>query len=365
MKLVLFSDLHLDTVFAWTEDVGVARKFRDALRAALLKTLQLAKSTGADAILCAGDLYEHDRFSPDTQAFLSRCFAEVDLPVVIAPGNHDWYGPSSIYRSARWTPNVHIFSTSRLEPLELADGLTLWGAAHCAPAGTEGFLRDFRVDRGGVNLALFHGSERSFLAQQGDKKMPHAPFDAEEIERAGLQHAFVGHYHCPRDGQWHTYPGNPEFLSFGETGKRGPVVITIHPDGTIERERHIVAAMKVHDILVDISGCSDRQDVIDRVEKEIAGLDGIARITLSGEMAAEIDIRTSDLKEIRSSLETCIIRLSDLRVAYDFLAMEKEPTVRGQFVRDVLATSLGEEERRRIIVTGLRALEGRDDLEVA
>ncbi|HYX29584.1 MAG TPA: metallophosphoesterase [Pyrinomonadaceae bacterium] len=365
MKLVLFSDLHLDTVFAWTEDVGVARKFRDALRAALLKTLQLAKSTEAHAILCAGDLYEHDRFSPDTQAFLSRSFAEADLPVVIAPGNHDWYGPASIYRSARWAPNVHIFSTSRLEPLELADGLTLWGAAHCAPAGTEGFLRDFRVNRGGVNLALFHGSERSFLAQQGDKKMPHAPFDAQEIERAGLQHAFVGHYHCPRDGEWHTYPGNPEFLSFGETGERGPVVVTIHPDGTIERERHHVAAMKVHDIVVDVTGCSDRQDVLDRVEKQIAGLDGIARITLTGEMAAEVDLRLNDLKEIHSSLETSIVRLSNLRVAYDFLAIQKAPTVRGQFVRDVLAASLDEVEQQRILVTGLRALDGRDDLEVA
>jgi DNA repair exonuclease SbcCD nuclease subunit len=248
--------------------------------------------------------------------------------------------------------------------LELADGLTLWGAAHCAPAGTEGFLTDFRVNRRGVNVALFHGSERSFLAQQGDKKMPHAPFDAEEIERAGLQHAFVGHYHCPRDGQWHTYPGNPEFLSFGETGIRGPVVVTIHSNGTIERERYRVAAMRVHDIVVDVTGCRDRQGVLDCVEKQIAGLDGIARITLSGEMAVEVDVRINDLKEIHSSLETSIVRLRNLRVAYDFLAIQKEPTVRGQFVRDVLAASLGEVEKQRVLVTGLRALDGRDDLEV-
>lgn len=365
MKLVLFSDLHLDTTFAWTEDPDVARKCRDALRAALLKILEIAKSTSVDAILCAGDLYEHDRFSPDTEAFLCRCFAEIELPVFIAPGNHDWYGPASIYRGARWSPNVHIFSKTSLEPVELTEGLTLWGAAHCAPAGTDGFLKDFHVNRAGINLAVFHGSERSFLAQQGERKMLHAPFDAEEIGRAGLQHAFVGHYHCPRDGQWHTYPGNPEFLSFGETGQRGPVVVTINSDGTIQRERHSVAAMKVHDVMVDVTGCSDRQDVIDRAEKEITGMEGIARITLTGEMATEMDIRANDLKEISSLLEASIVRMGDLRVAYDFPAIGKEPTVRGQFVRDVLAASLPEQERRRILITGLRALDGRDDLEVA
>src|SRR5207247_10073443 len=120
-----YSEFKLDTFFAWAEDVGVPRKFRDALRAAAVKTLQLAKSTGADAILCAGDLYEHDRFSPDTQAFLFRCFAEVGLPVVIAPGNHDCYGPTSIYRSTKWTPNVHVFSTSMMDAFDLADDVPL------------------------------------------------------------------------------------------------------------------------------------------------------------------------------------------------------------------------------------------------
>ena len=97
-------------------------------------------------------------------------------------------------------------------------GRTLWGGAHCASAGTENFLQGFRVGRSGIHLGLFHGSERSGLREQGEGKLPHAPFDSEDIERAGLHHAFVGHYHAPRDAARHTYPGNPEPLAFG-----GPV----------------------------------------------------------------------------------------------------------------------------------------------
>jgi hypothetical protein len=46
------------------------------------------------------------------------------------------------------------------------------------------------------------------------------------------------------------------------------------------------------------------------------------------------------------------------------MGVAQEPTVRGQFVRDVQASELTPEERQRIIVTGLRALDGRYDLEV-
>ncbi len=59
-------------------------------------------------------------------------------------------------------------------------------------------------------------------------------------------------------------------------------------------------------------------------------------------------------------------RLGSLSVAYDFDQLETEPTVRGQFVRDVRqAEELDDETKRRVLVTGLRALDGRaKELEV-
>jgi len=71
---------------------------------------------------------------------VAKAFADVDLPVYLAPGNHDWYGPESLYRLANWSPNVHLFTQDHLVPVNLADGLILWGAAHRAPANTDGFF---------------------------------------------------------------------------------------------------------------------------------------------------------------------------------------------------------------------------------
>ncbi len=214
MRLLLFSDLHLEAGFAWAStEIGRAR--RRALRDCLRAITSLAVTLNVDALCCAGDLYEQDRFRPDTGHFLRDCFAAVDpIPVFLAPGNHDWLGPASLYRQTQWTSNVHLFEEERLTPVPLADGLTLWGAAHHSPANARGFLDGFRVDREGVNLALFHGSEQgSFAFQDEDNtKKPHAPFQVEQIREAGLHHALLGHFHKPRDEKDHTYPGNPEPL---------------------------------------------------------------------------------------------------------------------------------------------------------
>jgi hypothetical protein len=371
MKLVLFSDLHLDTQFAWLGSRDVARHRREALRRALQRIVELTEKEGADALLCGGDLYEHERFTPDTAAFLQHTFGALNpIRVFLAPGNHDWYGPGSLYRRVAWSNNVRIFSGARLEPFPLADGLTLWGAAHHAPAGTGDFLRGFRVDRGGVHVALFHASEASGLREQGSDKNPHAPFEAEELEQAGLDHAFLGHYHVPHDAERFTYPGNPEPLAFGETGTRGAVVIELGADGAVARRRVVVATTRLHDVQLDVTGCRSRGEVGERVSEALRGLNGIARVTLGGELGPDVELVPGDLNAMarsasgEGSVEAVLLRFGDLRPGYDLAAIRDEPTVRGQFVRDVFEAELGEDERRRVLVTGLRALDGRDDLEV-
>lgn len=367
MRVLHFADLHLDTQFQWAPR-DVARARRQALRNTLLRICKLANEQRVDVLTCGGDLYEHERFTPDTAEFLRATFADLDpLPVFLAPGNHDWFGPSSLYRQGNWSPNVHIFDTPVLTPVSLDEGLTLWGAAHCAPANTPGFLDGFRVDRGGVHLALFHGSEQGELSFQEPSKVPHAPFRAEQVRLAGLDHALVGHFHQPADGREHTYPGNPDPLTFGETGLRGAVLVTVRDDGTVSRERHAVAASQVSDVEVDLTGVTHSGQVAQRVIDGLASRSGTVRVTLLGDIGPDVDLRLQDLANLPlPHIDAVVSRLGSISVAYDFDRIKGEQTVRGQFVRDVLnADNLSEEQRQRVLVTGLRALDGRsDELEV-
>jgi DNA repair exonuclease SbcCD nuclease subunit len=361
VRLLHFADLHLDTPFRWA-GAERARRRRHALRTTLRRIVDLAHSCRVDAVLCAGDLYEQDSFTPDTAAFVVDAFERLaPIPVYVAPGNHDWLGPESLYRQVRWPAHVHVFDADRLAPVPLAPGITLWGAAHLGPAGTRGFLRGASVDGPGIHLALFHGAEYT----GGGEADPHAPFTAGELPEAGIHHAFCGHYHAPRDAPHHTYPGNPDPLTFGETGERGVVLATVGGDGSLSRERRRVASSLVHDIALDVSGCATGDDVRELVAGRLRGLAGDARVTLRGELQAGAEVQDVDVGEAAPWMDAVVPNLSRLGVAYDLEAIGREPTVRGEFVRALTAAAeLDPSTRRQVLITGLRALDGRTDLEV-
>jgi DNA repair exonuclease SbcCD nuclease subunit len=185
------------------------------------------------------------------------------------------------------------------------------------------------------------------------------------VGAAGLHHALVGHFHTPHDGPRHTYPGNPEPLTFGESGDRGAVLITVDEHGGVRRERHPVAVGEVSDVVVDLTGVAHSGEVRDRVAAALAARRGTVRVTLVGEILPEVDLDLADLHEVAPHLDALVPRLGALGVGYEFDRLAEEQTVRGQFVRDVRAAdNLDDEQRRRVLVTGLRALEGRTDLAV-
>ncbi len=369
MKLLHFSDLHLDVPFAWANPEAGRRRRRNR-RETLTRILALAEEEAVDAVLSGGDLFEHDRVGPDTLEFLRASFERSTRRIVLAPGNHDWYGPGSPYATLGWSANVHVFSESQLAPLALADGLTLWGAAHRAPANTDGFFATFRPDRGGIHLALAHASERGALGWQDAGKQPHAPFEAAELEAAGLHHAFLGHFHLPRDHARYTYPGNPDPLEFGERAGRdgelrGVVLAEIGADGAVQRERRSVAVSEVHDLEVMVDGAEHSDDLRASLDAQLAALSGSVRVSLVGELGHGVMLDLRELSHQPEHLDGLVLRTTGIRYAHDLDRIREEQTVRGQFVRDVEAEVADPGLQRRVLTTGLRALDGRSDLEVA
>jgi hypothetical protein len=73
----------------------------------------------------------------------------------------------------------------------------------------------------------------------------------------------------------------------------------------------------------------------------------------------------ADLARVAPWLDAVVVRPGALSVAYDIEAITSEATVRGAFVRDVLDSDHPEELKQKVVVTGLRALEGRTDLAAA
>ena len=129
IKLLHAADLHLDSPFAGLPPEQAAARRLQARQ--LLELLpRLCRRAGCRLVLLAGDLFDTGAVYRDTVDQLRQALAECPAQVFIAPGNHDPMGPDSPYRRYSWPSQVHIFTSSQIETLDLGD-CTVSGAAFC------------------------------------------------------------------------------------------------------------------------------------------------------------------------------------------------------------------------------------------
>jgi DNA repair protein SbcD/Mre11 len=373
-RVLHISDIHLERSFASMGCYGdLARRRREGLRWALRRAGEAALTAQCDAVTIGGDLYEHDRANADTGAFLSKLFGSWEMPVFIAPGNHDPYMRGSLYASVEWSPNVHIFSAPEFESVEISEGFTLWGLGHDQHSWDGDPLDMRRIELPGQHIALFHGSDLGFLPEG---KSPHAPFHAPSIKKRGFSVALCGHYHSRRcDTRLGlVYPGTPEPLAFDEAGTRGPVVVDIDDDGSVVMtplHLNMWNAVSVQCDLTDASTSADASElVIDAAKTATAGLDPtltLLRVQLDGatSFSTTLDAKTVE-HQIRDAWGLASVQVIDkTEIALNAKAISKEPSVRGEFARMMLEEIAGSDHDQQTAEDALRyGLEALSGVEV-
>jgi len=348
----------------------VARLRREELRTALKNIIGKAAELGVNAITVGGDLYEHDRVSSDTVNFLRAQFAAAaPLPILIAPGNHDPFLPSSPYRLNDWPTNVFIFSDTELTPKPLDTGITLWGAAHNSPSFRRNLFENFKTPENGTHLALLHASDITCVPSG---KETHCPFSRDQIAQTGISFALLGHYHksslFPQIKPLYGYPGSPEPLGFDEDGPHHILLVEI--DGKVVNPRLIpINVVDYHTIAIDTSEATSIENIKQSVKNTIAHEHlnkSLVRVFLKGILNPDVSINL-----VKSIVDDCheacrFMEVEDHTIApYDIETLKDERTVRGAFVRKISAyldVCSAEEKRigEQALIFGLRALDGKE-----
>jgi hypothetical protein len=161
----------------------------------------------------------------------------------------------------------------------------------------------------------------------------------------------------------HTYSGAPIAHELGNGVSGAAVLVTLADDGTIERELIELSSPALHDVEVDLTGAKSARDAVKRAGTHLAECSGIVRLRLTGRVVPDIVLQRDDFVRLVPSADELLLDW-EAEVDVDLDELAEEQTVRGQFVRDVLASrSLSDERQQRVLLTGLRALAGSDVLE--
>ena len=249
LKIIHGADFHLDSPFSGLTPERAAQR-RGEQRELLDRLADLARKKNADLVLLAGDLLDSERFYRETAQALSSALAAIPCPVFISPGNHDFFGPRSVWSALDWPDNVHIFSSCQLESVELP-GCTLWGRAFTGAHQTDSPLEGLSVpDDGRLHIACLHGA----VGPGGD----YGPIPAADIAASGLDYLALGHVHqfsgLQREGKtWWAYPGCPEGRGFDELGEKGVLYVEAEP-GNVTVQFVPLAKWRYEIITADVTG---------------------------------------------------------------------------------------------------------------
>jgi DNA repair exonuclease SbcCD nuclease subunit len=360
LTIIHAADVHLDRAFTESGLRMTGRDRRRRLWEALSRIVDLAQE--ADALCIAGDLYEHEHITRDTQQGLVHLFGDLECPVLLLPGNHDPYVPGSVYERTDWPANVHVFGRSEPELVELTDDIVVWGIAYTGRELRPEVVRRFRAPNDGrTHLLLLHASViGGFVGAEGD----HCPVTTEELAATGAHFVMLGHHHAGRSFEQACYPGSPEPLGWGERGLHAVNRLGVG-EGRVASELQPINRLSFEERELDVTGFASSAEVEQSLRAKLAGLANSGRsvrVVLRGETAPTCEVRADQLTARCGEGLAGLDLRDETVIAFDLEAIAEEETVRGRFVRDLLERANGQFEDETLYLdaarAGLRALNG-------
>ena len=262
IRLLVSADIHLGSpirsVALRNPDLG--DRLRQASRDTFAEIVDLAILEQVDALVLAGDIFDNGYPDLKSRAFLIAQLArasEAGVPSVLIRGNHDALLDHRAHGDLG--PNIHLLHKGA-PTVEIGDaafhGLS-FDAAHVAKS----FLPDYPGPVPGKrNVGLMH---TSLDGAQGHD--PYAPCAEQDLMAHGYDLWCLGHIHAPFervDGPvLAVMPGIPQPRHFGERNG-GTVTFVSLGEGAPQFERRAVGSLSFSERALDLSACSDQQEVL-------------------------------------------------------------------------------------------------------
>ena len=354
MRLIHCSDLHLDSRMESNLSPRQARERSNEICATFARMVDWAGDNGVRGVLLAGDLFDTGRVLKKTADFVLDTIAHArDVDFYYLRGNHD--DGRDPFAGKTLPENLHLFGEEWVS-YELED-VTITGL-ELNRENWQDCYDKLKLDGEKVNIVTLHGQ----VATQPGEEMIALPL----LRGKCIDYLALGHIHGYRAegldarGQW-CYSGCLEGRGFDECGEKGFVLLDINE----EQVNHTFvpfAIRKVCEVTVDISDCTTILQIHRAMEAAAGGISGgsMVKFTLTGGYTPETQKDLPALTELMNGRYWFVKIKDESRFRMDPAAYEHDISLKGQFIRLVMASDRTEDEKAQIICAGLQALAGEE-----
>lgn len=352
MKILHIADFHLDSAFSGF-DKESADKRRADLRECFVRAMKIARERGVQLVLIPGDLFDTPFCTGETRRAVFGAIRDVECPVVIAPGNHDYYNKNGTYADKSLPENAFVFTSGELGRFDFDDlNVSVIGYGFTSDRYEGNPLAgDVPLSSENINILCAH-------TELGASFSKYAPTSANAIALYGFAYAALGHVHKPDAPQRISntliaYSGFPQGRSFDEPGEGGAYLVDLDLEsGTATLERIPLSMMTYEIERVDITSLSNDDDVIREISSAVSkrgyGKNTALRVILEGSVPSDY---TPNEKRIEASAELSNLLLLQVRNEcasnFDLDYLEGDISVRGEIYRRLLPLLNSADENER------------------
>ena len=357
MKLIHCADLHLDARMEASLPREKARERRQEVLRTFTRMVETAEEQGVAAILLCGDLFDAKTISARARnCVLDAVRNHPRISFYYLQGNHD---QNTFLADREALPgNLRTFG-SEWRTYRQGD-VCITGAEFSADS-SDGLLERLSLDAGQMNLVMLHGMATEYGAKDRMEE-----FSLRDLRGRNIDYLALGHVHSFREGRlddrgiW-CYSGCLEGRGFDECGEKGYVLLEIE-NGEIRTSFVPFASRRCWEIPVEITGLVTQEEIRTWVQEALLPVPSkdLVKVVLTGEVSPEAE---KDAAWLEKWLEDSwyFLKVQDRTSLWvrpeDY---QYDVSLKGEFVRLVLASSMTQEEKEQVLRLGIRALAGED-----
>ena len=367
------ADLQIGKPFNWADSERAQPALKEAREEVVTRIGELADKRDASFILIAGDLFDDNTVGDDVVTRTCHRLAnDINVPVYIIPGNHDFSGgPSCVYHRSPFVQRKpdHVFVLDRGEPYEVGEN------GEAAPEEdvvilpapvqrrnergdpTKHIDTDFGRKRNAdaLRIGLAHGGVEAFDGGDAASRI-----DPERADHADLDYLALGDWHgCKQVNARTWYSGASEPDSFKQNDPGYVLSVDVDSSGDPPSvERVHTGKFEWRRMDMTLQGKEDL-DALETTLNEIDDpLQTLIRLELSGALGLDAQSRLDAIKERLENTVLAVRHRGEVRpraTDEEIESMGSEGYV-GETVRTLRQISEGDDEDAEVADRALQLL---------
>lgn len=353
MKIIHCSDLHLDSKMEANLSKEKAKERKAEILLTFCKLIEYAKENDVKIIIIAGDMFDKKTISVKAKNIVKDAISSnKDIDFIYLKGNHD---ECAFLEEDEIPENLKMFSNKEW---------TTYRYENLAITGIElGEKEDYEIyntlilDKNDTNIVVMHGQESIYEVKDNLEII-----NLKALKNKNIDYLALGHIHKYKqerlDGRGvYCYSGCLEGRGFDECGEKGFVLLNIE-DNKIESRFIPIAKRKIYEIKIDITGCNTTTEVENKIQEKLETIEktSLIKIILIGKLEIDAERDIDYLVKKYNEIYYFVKIYDEATLKIDYMDYEKDASLKGEFIRLVLTQKLTEEEKRKIIETGIKAL---------